>query len=343
MDIPFLHLEKMVGQFVIVVVITAIYALAFRPGMESRFKWVKPFRAVWPLLMLPLLILAAIWNWVDCGRSLPLLVLVAGGLLVLNYRKTVTGPATLFPLLWLVFALALMSKLGFYPRIWHYGFALAMPAFAGAVYLFVWLLPLLLEQKYGVYARWFRITACLVLMIGFARLFLRSESFYIHKNALMGSGGDKIMAYGPTVDPFRNRVQITLSWMKTNVPPGATLAVLPEGAMINYLSRRVNPTPFLVWVPPIMTVFGQTNMTAAFEKNSPDYVVIIARSASEFGMGFFGYDPRYGANLKQWIDDHYDRVYTVPDPAETSTVGSPSFYELQILKRRMPDLPGGKL
>ena len=110
------------------------------------------------------------------------------------------------------------------------------------------------------------------------------------------------MAYDPTVDPFHGTVETALSWIEKNVPPDATLAVLPEGAMINYLSRRVNPTPHLVWVPPLMAVFGQTNMTAAFEKNSPDYVLIIARSASEFGVGFFGYDPRYGMELMQWID-----------------------------------------
>lgn len=60
-----------------------------------------------------------------------------------------------------------------------------------------------------------------------------------------------------------------LSWIQKNTPPEATLAVLPEGTMINYLGRRVNPTPCLVWVPPVMAVFGQANMTAAFEKNVP--------------------------------------------------------------------------
>ena len=39
------------------------------------------------------------------------------------------------------------------------------------------------------------------------------------------------------------RSKFALSWIQNNVPPNATLAVLPEGAMINYLSRRVNPTP----------------------------------------------------------------------------------------------------
>jgi len=83
-------------------------------------------------------------------------------------------------------------------------------------------------------------------------------------------------------------------------------------------------------------VFGQANMTATFEKDSPDYVVIIARSATEFGVGSFGYDPRNGAGLKQWINGHYDRVYPAPYPTEGSPAGNQPFFNLQILKRRPP-------
>jgi len=89
-----------------------------------------------------------------------------------------------------------------------------------------------------------------------------------------------------------------------------------------------------------MAVFGQTNMTTAFEKNSPDYVLIIARSASEFGVRFFGYDPRYGMELMRWIEDHYDRVIRRQTRPEIRTQEQP-FFELQILKRRPPVLPAG--
>lgn len=335
LDAPFLHLEKMAAHFIFIVVATAVYALAFRRGMESRFKWIKPSWVVWPLLVSPLLVLAIVLNWGDCGRSLPLLGLSACVLLGLSCRKIAAEPAALFPLLWNVFGLALLAKMGFFTRISHYGFALAMPAFAGAVYLFVWLLPMLLEQRYQVRFHLFRATACLVLMTGFVRLFLHSESYYLQKNVPVGRGGDKIMAYGPTVDPFHGRVEVALSWVQKNVPPEATLAVLPEGAMINYLSRHVNPTPCLVWVPPVMAVFGQTNMAAAFEENSPDYVLIIARNTSEFGVGYFGYYRGYGTELMQWIDDHYDRVYPA-DPTGKSPSGSKSFFGLQIMKRRPP-------
>jgi hypothetical protein len=342
LDTPLLHLEKMAAHFIFVVMMTAIYALAFRYGMESRFKWVKPSWLVWPLLVAPLLILGMVLSWVDCGRSLPLLGLSACALLAVNYKKAAPGPAAIFPLLWNVFGLVLLAKLGFFTRIWHYGFVLAMPAFAGAVYLFVWLLPLLLEQKYRVRPHLFRLTACLVLLIGFVHLFLRSESYYLRKNTPVGHGGDKIMTYGSSVNPFHDNVQLALSWIQKNVPPDATLAVLPEGAMINYLSRHVNPTPFPVWLPPEMEAFGQTNMTVAFQKHSPDYVVLLERSTVEYGVGYFGYYPRYGTRLMQWIEDHYDRVYPAPAPAAKFPSGKQPFSELQILKWRTPILPAVK-
>ena len=297
---------------------------------------------LWPLLTAPLLILAAAWNWVDCGRSLLLLGLCACGLLGVSLKKTAGGPAVIFPLLWNVFGLALLAKLGFFARIWQYGFALAMPAFVGAVYLFVWLLPLLLEQKYRVRFHWFRVTACLVLMIGFARLFLRSESFYHGKGRPVGSDGDRIVAYSLDVDPYHGTIETALSWVEMNTPPDATLTVLPGGAMINYLSRRADPTHSLDWTPPVIAAFGEINMLAAFEKNSPDYVLIIARNTGEFGVGFFGYDPTYGAELMQWLGGHYDRVYPPADLAGKFTLENKTFFELQILKRRPPFLPAGK-
>jgi hypothetical protein len=97
----------------------------------------------------------------------------------------------------------------------------------------------------------------------------------------------------------------------------------------------VDPTHSLDWTPPVIAAFGRTNMITAFEKNSPNYVLIIARNTTEFGVGVLGYDPRYGTELMQWIDDHYDRVYPA-DPTGKSPSGNKSFFGLQIMKRRTP-------
>ena len=118
---------------------------------------------------------------------------------------------------------------------------------------------------------------------------------------------------------------------------------MPEGALINYLGRRVNPTPYLSWVPPVMAVYGQSRMDAAFKKDRPEYIVIIARNVTEFGVGRFGHDPRYGADLMRWIDAHYDRVWLVPGAGEPVPAESPSRPSLQILHRRPDDLAQGKI
>ena len=337
LDRPFFYLEKMALHIVCIALAVTICAVAFRPGTETYFKRMKPWWLIRWMLVAPFLVLAALADWTECGRGLPMLGLcICGLLLAMNKTNGAIQPAAIFPLLWNVLGLALLAKLGFLARTWHYGFALAMPAFAGAVYLFVWLLPRWLEQRYTVGFRWFRLTACLILMIGFLRLFLRSESRFLIKNTPVGSGGDRIMTYAPSVNPFHENVQLALSWLQKNAPSGATLAVLPEGTMINYLSRRVNPTVYPVWLPPEMEVFGQTNMLAAFQRNSPDYVVIVERSTAEYGEGYFGYYRNYGTELLEWIGQHYERVFPAPLPPGGSLRSNQSYAEVQILKKHQP-------
>jgi hypothetical protein len=60
---------------------------------------------------------------------------IAGG----ELQESCARPGGDLSVLWNVFGLVLLAKPGFFTRIWHYGFVLAMPAFAGAVYLFEWL------------------------------------------------------------------------------------------------------------------------------------------------------------------------------------------------------------
>ena len=38
--------------------------------------------------------------------------------------------------------------------------------------------------------------------------------------------------------------------------------------MVNYLARRVNPTPYINFMPPELIMFGEENMVAAF-RSSP--------------------------------------------------------------------------
>lgn len=326
LDAAQLHLEKMAVYVVSTVFTIAIFAVVFQRTAKAEFKF---YRLFW--LALPMLGWAAFGNWLDCGRVLPFLALTACVLIVLDDDQITTGRMAILPLLWNIFGLALLAKMGVFTRIWHYGFALAMPAFVGGVYFLAWLLPSWLERKWQVRRDWLCATICMILTTGYIRLFLFSEINYSQKITPICAGGDELMTYPPSINPFHEHVQVALAWIQTNTPPEATLAVLPEGAMINYLSRRVNSTKFPVWLPPEMDMFGQTDMTADFEINSPDYIVILERSTVEYGVGFFGYYPQYGTSLKQWIDEHYDRVYPA---AKSNNPDHKRFSALEILKRR---------
>ncbi len=331
-DQPFAHLREMAVHFLFVVIAVVFYAVAFRFAWNLKSKPAKWFLLL--LFMAPILFLAARFDWVICGASLPLLGFSTCVLLRENYKKLSVEGKAAFPLLWSVFGLVLLLKLGLFPRIWHYGFALAMPAFVSAVYLLLWLLPRLLENKFQMPARPFRATVWLVLMIGFGNLFLQSEKFYAAKNLAVGQGTDRIMAFGPQGNAVEARTtKAALAWIETNVPPGATIAALPQGIILNYLSRRINPTPCLDWNPTMFTVFGQEKMTAAFEKNPPDYLCIVEWKSYDFGVGYFGREPGYGLELMQWIGKNYQPAQLFgSEPLQKGLFG------IKILKR-IPVVP----
>ncbi len=323
LDTPVAHLREMAIHFFCVALLVALYARLFQ--RETRFGTERTTQLV---LLIPLLAAAAWFNWLNSGASLPLLGLAACILLWRNYQNLSVEREMAFPLLWSVFGLVLLAKLGLFSRVWHYGFALAMPAAITALFLLFWLLPVLLEKKYDVAPRPFRLAVWLALMIGFGVLVRDSESWYSTKDLAVGKGGDQILAFDPRLNPAGAGVRLTLEWIEKNVPRDGTLAVLPEGTTINYLSRRVNPTPCLDWTPTVLTAFGQAGMTAAFEKNPPDYIFLVERDTAEFGIGYFGRSPGYGVELMQWIGENYQPVYLIGhEPLANGLFG------IEVLKR----------
>jgi hypothetical protein len=306
LDQPWFHLREMAAHFFCAALVITLYAIVLRRLNGWKSSRINSPWTVWLVLVAPLLLWAVTFKWITCGSSLPLWCVATAVLLAWNWKK-ISGARAAFPFLWSVFALVLMAKLGFFPRIWHYGFALAMPAFVSAVYLLLWLLPKLLAERHGVPAVYLRAAFVLVLLAGFAQLFNLSEKSYELKGLAVGSGGDKIFTYGPAVDTGDD-LNAALGWVENNVPADRTLAVIPEGVTLNYLSRRINPTPCLFWDPNALAIFGQARMTARFEKNPPDYVLIVERNTADLGVGYFGSQPGYGVELMQWIRQNYAPV-----------------------------------
>jgi hypothetical protein len=262
------------------------------------------------------------YGWQNAGHALPLLVIVAAILLFFEWFMTAPGNECrlIFPTLWVVFSFVMLAKLGLYPRISYFGVFLAMPAFVSAIYLLLYLLPRFLEA-FGLDSKAFRAAMLILLLMGLARLTIQSALFFKDKDFTLGAGGDRIVTYNPRVDPTGAAMALADIWIEKNTAPTNTLAVIPEGVMLNYLTRRDNPTPYVVFAFEVWA-FGEQNMLNAYKKHPPDYIVLIQRDSSEYGHPFFGADKGYGYDFMQWVRENYESVYLAgKEPLKTGAFG----------------------
>ena len=137
----------------------------------------------------------------------------------------------------------------------------------------------------------------------------------------------------PKIDPTGAAMAAAATWIETHTAPTNTLAVLPEGVMLNYLTRRDNPTPYVVFAFEVRA-FGEQTMLSAYEKNPPDYVVLIQRDSSEYGVRYFGQQKGYGLDVMEWVRQNYEPVELIgAEPLQTGAFG------IKILKHLSPPAP----
>jgi hypothetical protein len=208
--------------------------------------------------------------------------------------------------MWSTFSFVLLGKMILNARISHYGFYLAMPATLVLVVVLVWLVPLWLRNGMGRGVI-LRTVAALLLVEGIAVYFGISQKLYETKTLKIGSSGDAFFAFDPAAD-WRGQAVIDVLRALEATPPGATVAVLPEGVMINYLSRRENPTPYINLTVPVLLTFGESVIQRRFEMTPPDYILLVHKDSTEYGVPYFGSDPRNGQALMASIGTRYRTV-----------------------------------
>jgi hypothetical protein len=219
-----------------------------------------------------------------------------------------------FPILWTIFSVIMLLKMGAYPRVWHYGFILAMPTFLTAVYFLTWQLPRLLEPR-GVHAGYFRAMASIGVLMVSDELWRDSKFAYDMHRIPVASGADRLWVLTPRYRSSSAALGNVTAWIESNTPPSATLGVLPEGAMVNYLARRENPSGYLRWNQIETAVYGEDNMLSAYTNQPPDYLVIVASGSEGAGSKSFGDNPSNDVRIKSWIDANYHTNFrsTPPD------------------------------
>ena len=89
---------------------------------------------------------------------------------------------------------------------------------------------------------------------------------------------------------------------------------MPEGVILNYLSRRANPTPYYSAIPIEMSLYGEKAMIAAFEKTPPDFLMFAHRPTPEYGLAWAYFSGSYGVELGDWLHERYTKVGMAEDP-----------------------------
>jgi hypothetical protein len=264
--------------------------------------------------------------WLEAFRPLPLFVALALGAIGTAFARTRSDrealPRAILSIGLAAFALVLIAKIVLNARLQMYGYALAMPAMLVlCVSLASWI-PRAIDARGGD-GGVFRGAALGFLAVSVVSQLAIMRGYFAAKTVVVGSGSDAFLA-----DARGNFVNATLAALEHRARPSDTLAVLPEGVMLNYLLRMRTPSRYINYMPPELLMFGEERMLADFSAHPPEWIVLAHKPTGEYGVPFFGQD--YGRMLFAWIRAKYtpDAAFGGP-PLQKGTL-----FGIEVLRRK---------
>ena len=261
------------------------------------------------------------------GRSLAAVALCLFGVMVAwRYRAGAAERETVDRLMvWVVLGGLLLAKFAFRPSLAHYGFVLAMPVVVLLIAILWERLPELLCPETG--GQTCRTVLALLLVADVLGTLSMTTVNLVQKDVKVGQGADRFFADGGR---GANEVAAAVNYLAEKTPTDATVMVLPEGVMLNYLARRTSSTPYVNLCPPELSMYGEDTIARTMANKPADYIVLVNKDVSEYGKAAFG-EVGYGATLMQWVRRHYQ---------VTEVFGSgftdPTEHGVTILTRRTP-------
>jgi hypothetical protein len=273
--------------------------------------------------------------WRGFLRPLPVAMLGILIVLIVQLRRAPRDVAGRFvlPISFTMFSLMLLAKMALYAHSNHYGFALSMPATMVFAALLVSWAPDWIGRRFcmieysgrgfavivssrvpspqpspGVLGEGVKIGAssCIVraamiaALLAAAYAHIRINQAWIARRVnLVSSNGDSFYAA-----EYGKFTQQTIDFINVSAKPTDSLVCMPEGLLINFMTRRVNPTPDMNFNPPSLVMYGEENMLARLKEHPPDWIALVGEDTSVYGPRFFGRD--YGVQIARWIHDEYE-------------------------------------
>jgi len=232
-------------------------------------------------------------------RSIPVIYLLVGAVSLVAYvrqgRKV--GELKLFVLA--LFSFLVVMRIMLQVHAWHYGFYILVPGLVVYHAFFFRILPRLVRSKAVTAAFYAGFT--LVFVVLMADHFQVSKAWYERRTLPVPSPRGDIRVFpGHQGAGMRGLVDFFLH----QTPGNATVAVFPEGMMLNFLAERESPLYYYSFLPQDIARAGvEQSVVDDMRLKKPDYVVVVQRSVAEYGSRGFGVD--YGLKILGYIDAHY--------------------------------------
>jgi len=150
-----------------------------------------------------------------------------------------------------------------------------------------------------------------LLIVGLNYLACESYVYHLKKYPIKTSMGIRYSRI--------NRAKVinkTVKYIKNNTPKNATILVIPEGVIINFLTGRPSNTKYYCLIPNHIETFGEENIINDLSKNLPEYIIINNRASPSYGASFFGID--YGFKINIFVQENYDLVKTIKSSIRVS-------------------------
>lgn len=228
-----------------------------------------------------------------------------------------------------VFSSVMLLKILFVTRIYGYGFVLAMPAALFLFYMLLSWVPARLKRSWGS-SGIFRYSVLAALLVMLSVYSVKSYRLYKMQDYAVGKGGDTIVA---SAFSGGKGVEILLEQIERVMAPEDDFVMLPEGTLVNYLSRRKNPVKYTSFLPSDMTIYGEGTILAALKEARPDFIILISRDTIEYGAHYLGQD--YGHEIFSFITEEYTDVVRIGNMGfleESVSMSQP--LGMVIMKRR---------
>jgi hypothetical protein len=262
-----------------------------------------------------LLALAAAWFLFTYEVQFRCLPLIAVVVVLLEFFRFIFGAKRPDPkrAVWLalsLFALLCLVRILLTAGTFHYGFCLALPGVLLFAAFWVcrvpeWFPAWIRHRPYFAFA-----FLGILLILSVKNFFLVSMEMYDQKTVtLEGPGGRmKVMPMELNLD-----LHAALEHLVDKGDEDDTLLVLPEGAMINFLTQQKNPTYYNLFIPPELNLPGvEDKLIAQIEANAVDRILVVGRPVLEYGFRGLGLD--YGFALMAYIKEAYEEEASFGPP-----------------------------